>query len=239
MSSSKKENVFVEKYLTPVSVLLGFGMLALAILFSNGYHPQDSSGAAQGPEVNVKDVKTDGSPSIGNPKARETLALFYDYQCPFCKQFELTVMPQLMADVEAGKLRVVFKDFQFLGQYSQDKSRDDSMTAAVWGRAVWEAHPDRFYDWFKAMMEAQDDENGGFGDSQSIEALTRTIPGIDTDRVLALVNSKRPTYEAAIQADYEEGTSLGVNGTPTAIIGKQFLSAISPQDFVKAIKAEI
>ena len=70
--------------------------------------------------VDVADVKTDGEPFIGDEKAPAVMAYFFDYQCPYCRQEELQVLPQLITDyVKSGKLRIVFKDFQFLGPDSQ------------------------------------------------------------------------------------------------------------------------
>ena len=89
-------------------------------------------------------------------------------------------------------------------------------------------------------MEAQDDEGDqGFGDLASIEALTAGMSGVDASRVTALMNEKKGTYEDAIKADYTEGVALGINGTPTIIVGKKLLSGRSPAQFLAEIKAEL
>ena len=237
--SPETKNLFLDRYLTPVAVLLGAIIIAAALVFGGG--PKGAAttpDVAAAPEVDVSKLTLTG-PYIGSPDAPTTMALFYDYQCPFCQKFELEVMPELMDEVQAGKVRIVFKDFQFLGQYSEDPERDDSMTAAVFGRAVWEAHPDRFYDWFRAMAEKQDEENGGFGDTKSVEALTRTIPGIDGDRVVALVKEKGATYQTAVIADYEEGVAIGVQGTPSVVVGKKLLSGLSSEAYIVQLTAAI
>ncbi len=208
----------MEKYLTPIAVIVGAIIIGFAFYFGHGGAPAAQTGT-QGAAVavDIKDIQTDGEPYLGNPNAPVTIAFFYDYQCPFCKQFEETVTPQLYdAYVKSGKLKIVLKDFQFLGE--------DSTTAALFGRAVWEAYPDHYYDWYKAMFAAQDDEGDkGFGDLDSIKKLTATVPGIDVNKVVTLMNSKQAQYQAAIQADYDESVKLGVNATPSVLVGTKLI----------------
>ena len=231
---SKIDKNFLDKYLTPIAVLLAGIIVALALFFGHGASGQPSAGQqAAAPSVNVKDIKTDGDPYIGDKNAPNTLVLFYDYQCPFCKQFEQNVSPKLLQNyVDSGKLKVVFKDFQFLG--------NDSIDAAVFGRALWESQPDKFYPWFTAMFNAQDEEGDqGFGDLASVEKLAASVPGLDVAKVEALVAQKRPDYEKAISEDRSEGAALGVNGTPSVVIGNQLLTGMSPDQFYAAITAAI
>lgn len=94
--------------------------------------------------VDIAKVKLDTSPSLGSPDA-PVMAVWYDYQCIFCKKFDKETLSALEdSHVKTGKLRIVFKDFQFLGPASTE--------AGLYSRAVWEAYPDRWHDWFKAMM---------------------------------------------------------------------------------------
>jgi protein-disulfide isomerase len=215
---------FIERYLTPIAVVVGALILALAYVYgSHSVGSNAPAGTQPVAQVDIKDVKTDGDPFVGDPNAPVTMAVWFDYQCPFCKQLDTTALPQLYTDyVQTGKLRIVFKDFQFLG--------NDSMTGAEFARAVWELYPDKFYTWYEAMFNAQDEEGDqGFGDLDSITAMTKQqVPGIDTDKVVALMNQKKSTYDAAIQADRDEGSSFGVNGTPAIIIGTQLLSGAQP-----------
>jgi len=226
------ESTFLEKYLTPIAVILAAVIIALALLFGHGAS-KDTTQQAAGTAVDVKNIKTDGDPYIGDKDAPNTMVLFYDYQCPFCKQFEQGVTPKLVDTyVKTGKLKIVFKDFQFLG--------NDSLDAAVFGRALWEAQPDKFYDWYVAMFNAQDDEGDqGFGDLASVEKLAGTIDGVDVAKVDSLVQKNRTQYEQAIAADRAEGAALGINGTPTIVVGNQVLTGMSPDQFYSAISAQI
>lgn len=221
---------FLDRYLTPIAVLLGAAIIAFALM--NGGSATDRAVTDEQPSVNVADIVDEGEPFIGDPDAPTTVAMYYDYQCPFCQQFELQVMPRLIEQyVATGKTKVLFKDFQFLGP--------DSLDAALYARAVWEANPQSFYPWFVAVMEAQDGESGGFGNLASIRELSRTVPGIDTAQIDRLITENRARYEAAIEADRTEGASFGINGTPSIIVDEQLLSGLTPDDFYRAISAAI
>ncbi len=81
-------------------------------------------------KVNIKDVDIKNEPYIGNANAPVVMAYWMDYQCPFCRRFEQETLPTLIEKyVNTGKLKIVFKDFQFLGE--------DSQAAGLFANAVW------------------------------------------------------------------------------------------------------
>jgi protein-disulfide isomerase len=48
----------------------------------------------------------------GSPSAPITIELYTDYQCPACREFYLTRLPQLTTDfINAGKVRLIHRDF--------------------------------------------------------------------------------------------------------------------------------
>lgn len=184
--------------------------------------------------VNVKDVKIDDEPFIGSKTAPVTLVYWTDYQCPFCKAFETTTFQTLLKNyVDSNKLRIVFKDFSFLGS--------DSTDAAIAGRAVWEQYPDKYFAWREAMFSKQDDEGDqGFGDKASIIELTKTITGIDANKISQLMDSKKTQYQKMIDDNKAEGNQFGVTGTPGFITGTTRISGNQPlATFTAAIDAQL
>ncbi len=175
--------------------------------------------------VDISNVNIKGQPFIGKANAPTTIAYWYDYQCPFCKRSEEEVLPQVMKEyINTGKVRLVYKDFQFLGP--------DSQTAGVAGRAVWEVAPDKFSQWHKAMYDKQDNENSGWGSKADILALTTSL-GINTAKVEKLMTTKADQYQKAMDADKAEGNTFGVSGTPSFIIGKQLIVGAQPYASLK------
>ncbi len=232
----------VQKLAVPIAIVVAGALIAGAVYFSGAKAP--AAGGAPTQAVDIKDVKISASdPFIGKADAPVTLAYWSDYQCPFCKAVETggvqgininPSIPTLIKDyVDTGKLRIVFKDYPFLGE--------DSLTAALYEHAVWETYPDKFYAWRAAMFAAQDDEGDqGFGDEASIIALSKKISGIDAAKLKALVASKKDAYTKFIQDDLTEGSGFGISGTPGFITGKTLIAGADDiSAFTKAIDAQL
>lgn len=228
----------------PVSIIIAGALIGGGLFFGLSKGGTAGQAGAQQPTaaVNIKDVKTDGDPYIGKKDAKVVLAYWSDYQCPYCKAVEVggisqipiePALPTLIKDyVNTGKLKIVFKDYPFLG--------NDSITGALYEHAVWKLYPDKFYEWREAMYKAQDDEGDkGFGDEASIVKLIATIPGMDANKLKADVAANKADYQKKIDADRAEGTSFGISGTPGFITGttlipgaaelSTFKNAIDPQ----------
>lgn len=166
-------------------------------------------------------------PFIGSASAPVTMTLWFDFQCPYCKILWRDAIPPLNANyVRTGKLRLVFSDYSFLGK--------DSVTAAVIGRAVWHLFPKAYFDWTTAMFDAQDRENGGFGDENSVAGLTIAVPGIDRAAFIQGFNANVKRYYAEVRADFDAGTRAGVRGTPAMRIAGQMEAGAVPYDEIAA-----
>ncbi len=216
--------------------------VSLIVAFKGSSTSQGAAGQQPTVAVNVKDVVVDGTdPFIGDENAPVTLVSWEDYQCPFCKAVEVghpqiptePAMPTLIEEyVKTGKLKIVFKDYAFLG--------DDSKMAALYDNAVWKLYPQRYHEFREAMYTAQDEEHGGFGNEATIVALIKKeLPGMDSAKLKADVTANVAAYTKEIDEDRAEGASFGITGTPGFITGKvlipgavgiaEFKAAIDPQ----------
>ena len=206
----------LEKYLTPIAVLLGALIIALAFAFGGGDRPAgDDTGTAS--NVDIKDVQTDGAPFIGSVTAPVTVAVWYDFQCGYCKRFEASTLADVEKEfVDSGKVKIVYKDFQFLGQASLD--------TAVYSRAVWDAAPTLWSTWFKQVMAG---EGEATLTTAGLDAVSTAV-GIDAARISTLIKEKGAEYKAAIEADRAEGQSFGITGTPGSIIGTTLVGGAQP-----------
>lgn len=231
-------NEITNKFFLPAAVVVAGGLIAAAVLWSGAHPvptPPGTPGAgAAAPSVNISDIKMDGDPYVGSAGAPVTIAFWSDYQCPFCKQFELTTLPQIMQDyVDTGKVKIVFMDFAFLG--------NDSIAGGMYARSVWKLYPKQYFAWRTAMFKAQDQEGDvGFGNAASIDKLDATIPGLDAAKIAADVKANASAYQAAMDADKLEAQKEGVNATPSFVIGTQLIQGAYPYaTFKSAIDAAL
>jgi len=221
---------------TPIAIVVAGALVGAGLMF--GLHGQGAAAPAAGGAaqptvaVNIKDVKTAGEPYIGQANAPVTIAFWSDYQCPFCKAVEVGGVAQIPGDpaipqvvkqyVDTGKVKIVFKDFAFLG--------NDSVTAGEYGRAIWHLYPDQFFAWRTAMYNAQDEEGDqGFGNATTIDTLIKSkFPQMSDAAVTADITKNKAAYDAAMQADESEGQSFGIQGTPGFITGTTLIDGDQP-----------
>ena len=189
----------------------------------------DPSGQPPAQAVDVSKVKIAGQPFVGKENAPVIYAYWFDYQCPFCQRHEEEAMPQIVKDyVDTGKVKIVFKDFQFLGP--------DSQTLGQYSRAVWEAVPSKFYQWHKAVYDNQGTENTGWATQEKILSITRSVLSADeTNKVVQFVKTKGAVYQKEMDADKAEGAAFGISGTPGNIIGKQLVEGAQPYSVFKQV----
>jgi len=229
------------KFFLPVAVIAAGLLIAGAVVW-NGQRPATPPGGAQ-IAVDIKDINLEGRPFIGKADAPVTIAFWSDYQCPYCKAFETGGVPQIKtpaalpqiieAYVDTGKVKVVFMDFAFLG--------NDSLVATQYGQAVWKLYPEQYFTWRTEMYKAQDEEGDeGFGDAASIDKLTAKVAGLDVAKIVADVAANKATYDAIAEADKAEGAKVGIDSTPSIVVGKQLIKGAYPFDaFKAAIDAEL
>ncbi|MFC1625762.1 thioredoxin domain-containing protein [Patescibacteria group bacterium] len=223
--------------LAPFLVVLSIG-LAFTVGFMwqkiRGLEGGTTPTATQNPQANPTPIAVDANkvdqtnePFVGNEDAPLTMIYWSDYQCPFCKQVEEDAVAALYDKyVKTGKLKIVFKDFQFLGE--------DSTTAALAESAVWELYPTKFYAWQQKMMEMQDAENSGWGKKSDIMAIVASL-GMDSTKVSNLMDEKKDEYMKEMDEDKQEGASLGITGTPGFIVGTQAIYGAEPQASFESI----
>lgn len=184
--------------------------------------------------VDINAIKLQGEPITGNANAPVTIAVFEDYQCPFCQKLEQDSIAKVYSNyVATGKVKMVFKDWEFLGP--------DSQTLGKFARAAWDVAPDKFYQWRKAIFDAQGTENTGWATQAKIMSITTGVLGAgDAAKVLSLYQQNGDKYQQAMDADKTEGTALGINGTPDVVVGKQLIVGAVPYATIQtAIDAQL
>jgi protein-disulfide isomerase len=154
-------------------------------------------------------------PILGNAEGDATLVEFFDYRCGYCRAMTAGMRELIAGD--AG-LRVAMKELPILGP--------DSLRAA---KAALAAHRQGRYEamhW--ALMEASDLSESG------ILALARGL-GLDPARLAA--DMAGPEVRAVIDANLALAQALGINGTPSFVVGGTLLPGAVPVERLSALIA--
>ncbi len=166
-------------------------------------------------QISTADVKAPADPTpqsvwdgraVGPADAPATLVVYSDFQCPACESFSTTTEPQLLTDyVSAGKLRIVYKDFSFIGQ--------ESLDAAVAARCAGDQ--DLFWPYHDYLFANQKGENQGAFRRDRLIAFGEVV-GVDQATFKSCLDSQAPLDAA--EAETVEGRGLGVDSTPTLFL---------------------
>ena len=163
------------------------------------------------------DLDITAAPSFGPDEALVTLVEFSDFECPYCKQFNVT-LEQVKTNY-AGQLRVVFMQFPLSIHPAAAKVAEASLCAAEQGK-FWEAH-----DLYFA-------EQGSNGVPELHEKAVRL--GMDTAAFSACLDSDK--YADRVTAETATGVTAGVNGTPAVYVnGRPLPSGAVPYEMVAEI----
>jgi protein-disulfide isomerase len=145
---------------------------------------------------------------LGSPKAKVTLTEYIDLQCPYCQQFETTVMPDILTSyVKTGKIKVEARPLAFIGPDSV-RGRNAMIAAGRQGKA---------FNFAELLYVNQGTENTGWLSDTMIADASRSIPGLNPRELFNVRNSSIVKADAAdVDA---EGKTNKVNQTPTLYIG--------------------
>ena len=144
----------------------------------------------------------------GSPNAPVEITEFADYQCPFCQTFATLQMPTIEERlINTGRLRWRYRDFP-LQQHPFSRLAAHSAACADEQGKYWEQH-DRIYEGQAEWAAARD--------AGPMFRRYAQAGGLDLGRYDACMKTGK--YAGRIQASVNEGLQVGVNSTPTLLVG--------------------
>ena len=161
---------------------------------------------------------------VGADSAPVEVTVFADYQCPACGQFENIQFPVVQQQlISTGLVRWRYRDFP-LDMHPHARLAAHAAACAADQGKFWEMH-EKIYqnqgEWSPVRNAA-----GKFSDYA--KAL-----GLDGGAYDACMKSAK--YAGRIQASVDEGAKLGVNGTPTFLIGGRLYQDILGSDSIRSM----
>jgi len=174
------------------------------------------------PPVLRSEVSVEGAPVRGDASAPVTIVEFSDFHCPYCRKIQ-PVLDDLRAKYGA-KIKIIYRDFPLDSRHPQARLAAEASHCAIEQGKFWEFH-DRL---FKSDPDS------------SQAALNRIASDVGMDVGAFETCTKSGKYKTLVQASAQEGTALGVTGTPTFFINGRILVGSQTVDaFARIIDDEL
>ena len=157
-------------------------------------------------KITMDTFVSNGSPILGDPDAPITLVEFGDYQCHYCNVFFETTENDIIKNyVETGKVKIIFKDYNIIGEDSV-KASQGAHCANDQGM-FWEYHDILYSHWTG--------ENNGWASGTN---LTNFAEEIDLDMNKWTECMMQQKHSQTILSSNEDARALELTGTPAFFV---------------------
>jgi protein-disulfide isomerase len=158
------------------------------------------------------------SPVEGNAQGKVTIVEFFDYRCVHCRRVASTI-DQLVSS--NASVRVVYKNFPVLGEPSVLAAR---AAVAAQQQGGWpKLH--------RAML--------AFDGDFTVETLLALGTSVGLDSAKLKTDMMSPATDRALQANLTLAAALGLDATPSFVIGDRVIrGALSPEAFQALVDEE-
>lgn len=168
----------------------------------------------------VREIDVSNAPFMGSADAPVVIAVFNDFQCPYCAR--LVPLFKQVLDTYPEEVKVVFKHFPLR---SHRFARQAAIAALAAGRQgkFWEFQNQLF----RNCSQLSD---------QKLQEIAKEL---SLDEELFKKAMKDPKIVTVINKDLREGIQAGVKGTPTVFVNGRLLKNRSLEGFHTIIKKEL
>ena len=216
-AQDRKRDLAVRLGLTALVVLFAVG-LVLYIVMGN-----DKKGANDAQAVRVTSnalIKKDGT---DDPKA--VLAIYEDFQCPHCRDFEKTFGPTINKIVESGAAAIDYNMVSILNA----TNKGYSMRAANAAYCVADENKDAFVRFHSALFANQPVEGSGSGPDNASLIETARQAGV-TGGVPECINSGK--YDDMVKG---LAAASKITATPTIRLNGTDISPATPDELIAKV----
>jgi protein-disulfide isomerase len=153
------------------------------------------------------------SPVYGDVNAKYTIVQFSDYNCGYCKAAH-----QYLAGVVAKRpdIKIVVKELPILGKESAD--------AAKVALFIYQKSPAKYQQFHTKMLSSKARE--------SAVKVAVSLGFKDAEIKAAIANTQ---FDDDLKANYKIATELGIGGTPSFIVGQEFVPSFMPPEQFDAV----
>ena len=163
------------------------------------------------PDFTPAPVGYEDQPTLGQANAPLKVILFENFMCEYCKGFEEEVFPQLKRDyIDTSKIEVYYVNLAAWGSKQAELS-------ALAGECAYRQDEAAFWQFKSDVYRAQ-------GSWQTLDDLLN-VAGATTEVESLRQCVKEQRYASEVQRDIDLVDKVGVQGTPSIIVGIQGFEA--------------
>ncbi len=145
-------------------------------------------------------------PKYGDPRSKNTIVTFYDYNCGYCKKM-FDVIKQVIDSKE--DVYIVFKELPILGE--------QSMKASMLALVVNKIYPDKFLEFHFALM----DDTSNLSLNQKVANISKSL-NIDSSKLFKQIENN-PSIKRIIDENFDAAKLIGFRSTPTLIVNDELI----------------
>lgn len=162
--------------------------------------------------------------TLGSPDAPVELAIYSDFECPFCRNFALAAMPAIGAEfIDRGLIRVRYVYFPLAAIHRNAvASAKAAHCAGVAGR---------FWAYHDYLYVRQPEWSGATAPDSLWVAYAENL-GLETAQFASCLSA--PGTLAVVEADVREALDSGAEGTPTIVLAGRSLKDLESYEELRA-----
>ncbi len=184
------------------------------LFFPQGFPTNDVNSAPTELQEPVAAIEPsiDDDPMKGDVTAPITIIEFSDFECGFCGQFFTETLPEIQEKyIDTGKVRLVYRDFPL-------EIHPNAHSASLAAQCANDQG--KFWEYHDALFENQ------AALSEDLYVSLATTLGLDASEFSECLATEKHADE--VNADFTDGTALGVTGTPAFFVNGKAISGAQP-----------
>ena len=151
---------------------------------------------------------------LGNPKAPVTMQYFGDLECPYCRLFTLTALPDIIKnEVRTGKLKIEYKSME-------TATRNPPVFLVQQSAAYAAGDQNKAWYFIELFYNEQGKEDSGYVNEKYLTGLAEQVPGLNLGQWHQDRKSQSQALETEVLTDEKESREVGFEGTPSFMLGK-------------------
>jgi protein-disulfide isomerase len=167
---------------------------------------------------------------LGSPDAPVELAIYSDFECPYCRNFALAALPAIAAEfVDRGLVRLRYVYFPLAALHRNAVSSAKAAHCAGVAGRFWAYHD---------YLYVRQPEWSGAAAPDSLWIDYAESLGLEPQGFAGCLRA--PETLAVIEADVREALDSGAQGTPTIVLGGRSLTDLASYEELRTeIRAAI